>query len=122
MTHLNFQWGDDKYTWDLTKAGKCTLGYVIIFVTGYHFLHVVMRLLKDLTEGKEVKAQKDSTDGEEKSNIGNNEKTSNKNTSVETKNKESQLSGKNPPPEDIGEKTVNITPTSKGIEERKKEK
>ena len=55
MTHLNFQWGDDKYTWDLTKAGKCTLGYVIIFVTGYHFLHVVMRLLKDLTEGKEAK-------------------------------------------------------------------
>ena len=122
MTHLNFQWGDDKYTWDLTKAGKCTLGYVIIFVTGYHFLHVVMRLLKDLTEGKEVKAQKDCTDGEEKSNIENNEKISNKNTSVETKNKESQLSDDNPPPEDIGEKTVNKTPTTKGIEERKKEK
>ena len=122
MTHLNFQWGDDKYTWDLTKAGKCTLGYVIIFVTGYHFLHVVMRLLKDLTEGKEVKAQKDCTDGEEKSNIENNEKISNKNTSVETKNKESQLSGDNPPPEGVGEKTVNKTLTSKGIEERKKEK
>ena len=117
MTHLNFQWGDDKYTWDLTKAGKCTLGYVIIFVTGYHFLHVVMRLLKDLTEGKEVKAQKDCTDGEEKSNIENNEKISNTNTSVKTKNNESQLSGDNPPPEDIGEKTVNKTPTTKGIEE-----
>ena len=62
MTHLNFEWDGDKYTWDLAKAGRCTLGYIIIFVTGYHFMHCVMRLLGDLTEARDAKTEEDSKD------------------------------------------------------------
>ena len=89
MTHLNFEWGGDKYTWDLTKAGKCTLGYVIIFVTGYHFLHVVMGLLKDLTVAREAKAKKDNINEKEKDVLVNNKKSPDENPTEENKNKHS---------------------------------
>ena len=116
MTHLNFEWGGDKYTWDLTKAGKCTLGYVIIFVTGYHFLHVVMGLLKDLTETKEEKAKKDSNDGKGEASKGTKEKSSKKKADAGNKKKDALPDDENPPKVDDKDKTN----SNVSIEEKKK--
>ena len=116
MTHLNFEWGGDKYTWDLTKAGKCTLGYVIIFVTGYHFLHVVMGLLKDLTEAKEEKTKKDCNDGKEEKSKGTKEKLSKKKSDAANKKKDAIPDVDNNPMVDDKDKTN----SNVGIEEKKK--
>ena len=67
MTHLKFEWDGDMYTWDLAKAGRCTLGYVIIFVTGYHFIHVLMRLWKELSGDKNVPLNADTSSSKNKS-------------------------------------------------------
>ena len=116
MTHLNFEWDGDKYTWDLTKAGKCTLGYIIIFVTGYHFLHVVMGLLKDLTEAKEENAKKDSKDGKEGECKGTKEKSSKKQSDAGNKKKEYLPDVDKPPMVDDKDKpNSNVS-----IEEKKK--
>ena len=67
MTHLKFEWDGDMYTWDLAKAGRCTLGYVIIFVTGYHFIHVLMRLWNELSGDKNVPLNADTSSSKNKS-------------------------------------------------------
>ena len=67
MTHLKFEWDGDMYTWDLAKAGRCTLGYVIIFVTGYHFIHVLMRLWKELSGAKNVPLNGDTSSSKNES-------------------------------------------------------
>ena len=73
MTHLKFEWDGDMYTWDLAKAGRCTLGYVIIFVTGYHFIHVLMRLWKELSGDKNVPLNADTSSENEEKNSSKNE-------------------------------------------------
>ena len=91
MTHLNFEWDGDKYTWDLAKAGRCTLGYIIIFVTGYHFMHCVMRLLGDLTEAREAKTEetnKKITKSTENVNKGRQEAASAKSNNYEVKDEQ----------------------------------
>ena len=67
MTHLKFEWDGDMYTWDLAKVGRCTLGYVIIFVTGYHFIHVLMRLWKELSGDKNVPLNADTSSSKNES-------------------------------------------------------
>ena len=121
MTHLNFEWGGDKYTWDLTKAGKCTLGYVIIFVTGYHFLHVVMGLLKDLTEAREAKAKKDNINGKEKNVLVNSKKSPDGSPTEEPKNKYSVSVDGSSSQNDNDEKKLDKKVAARGIEEKKKE-
>ena len=63
MTYLTFEWNGDKYHWDLHKAGKCTVGYVLIFVTAYHVLHLLSALVRDMSGngGGEEKNEKKST-------------------------------------------------------------
>ena len=99
MTHLNFEWDGDQYTWDLAKAGRCTLGYVIIFVTGYHFMHCVMRLLGDLTEARKTQSEEDNKDiskSSDKENKGSQEaalgKKNNSAAIVEDSNTKEKLS------------------------------
>ena len=125
MTHLNFEWGGDKYTWDLTKAGRCTLGYVIIFVTGYHFLHVVMGLLKDLTEARGAKAKGESIEGKKLEELedkdGKEKRPGEKIDSKTKKKKEVNPDGDKSCPDDNKCKKGDESNQSLGIEENKKE-
>ena len=86
MTYLNFEWNGDKYVWDLYKAGRCTIGYIIIFVTGYHFLHVVIRLMRDLN-GVSEEDCKSKNNSDENKGLLENENRQKQKKPVNKKNK-----------------------------------